>query len=49
MWIVEAQHEDRRRFIVCADEKLSAFAELERQVLTVKRASRRKVFGCACR
>jgi hypothetical protein len=35
IWIVEAQHDDRRRFIVRADEKLSAFAELERQVLTV--------------
>ena len=28
-------HRDERRSIVTADEKLSAFAELERQVLTV--------------
>jgi hypothetical protein len=27
--------DDRRRFVVRADEKLSAFVELERQVLTV--------------
>jgi hypothetical protein len=35
IWIVDAQRGDRRRFIVHADEKLSAFVELERQVLTV--------------
>jgi hypothetical protein len=28
-------HRDGRRFIVRADERLTAFAELERQVLTV--------------
>jgi len=32
---VAAQREDAGRFIVCADEKVSAFVELERQVLTV--------------
>jgi hypothetical protein len=35
IWIVDAQRGDRRRFIVTADQKLSAFVELERQVLTV--------------
>jgi hypothetical protein len=34
IWIADA-HRDGRRFIVRADEKLSAFVELERQVLTV--------------
>ena len=35
IWIVDAQHGDGRRFVVHADEKLSPFIELERQVLTV--------------
>jgi hypothetical protein len=35
IWIVDAHRDDGRRFVVHADEKLSAFAELERQVLTV--------------
>jgi hypothetical protein len=35
IWIVDAHRDDGRRFIVPADEKLSAFVELERQVLTV--------------
>jgi hypothetical protein len=34
IWIVDA-HRDGKRFIVHADEKLSAFVELERQALTV--------------
>jgi hypothetical protein len=34
IWIADA-HRDGKRFIVYADEKLSAFVELERQVLTV--------------
>ena len=34
IWIVDA-HRDGKRFIVRAGEKLSAFIELERQVLTV--------------
>jgi hypothetical protein len=34
-WIADAYRGDGRRFIVRADEKLSAFVELERQVLTV--------------
>jgi hypothetical protein len=32
---VAAEREDDGRFIVRADEKLTAFVELERQVLTV--------------
>jgi hypothetical protein len=35
IWIVDAHRNDGRRFIVRADEKLSAFVEPERQVLTV--------------
>jgi hypothetical protein len=35
IWIADAHRDDGRRFIVTADEKLSAFVELERQVLTV--------------
>jgi hypothetical protein len=35
IWIVDAHRDDGRRFIVRADELLSAFVELERQVLTV--------------
>ena len=35
IWIVDAHRDDGRRFIVHADEILTAFVELERQVLTV--------------
>jgi len=35
IWIGDAHRDDGRRFIVTADQKLSAFVELERQVLTV--------------
>ena len=35
IWIVDAYRGDGKRFIVHADAKLSAFVELERQVLTV--------------
>jgi hypothetical protein len=35
IWIVDAHRDDGRRFIVHADDKLGAFVELERQVLTV--------------
>jgi hypothetical protein len=35
IWIVDAHRDDGRRFIVHADEKLSAFVGIERQVLTV--------------
>ena len=35
IWIVDAYRDDRRRFIVHADDKLSAFVELEREALTV--------------
>jgi hypothetical protein len=35
IWITDAHRDDGKRFIVHADEKLSAFVELERQVLTV--------------
>jgi hypothetical protein len=34
-YAIPARRNDGRRFIVRADEKLSAFVELERQVLTV--------------
>ena len=35
IWIADAHRGDGKRFIVHADEKLSAFVELEREVLTV--------------
>ena len=35
IFVEDAHRGDRRRFIVHADEKLSAFVELDRQVLTV--------------
>jgi hypothetical protein len=35
LWIADAHRGDGRRFVVPADEKLNAFVELERQVLTV--------------
>jgi hypothetical protein len=35
IWIVDAHRDDGRRFVVRSDEILSAFVELERQVLTV--------------
>jgi len=35
IWIADAHRGDGRRFIVTADQKLSAFVELEGQVLTV--------------
>jgi hypothetical protein len=35
IWIVDAHRDDGRRFIVHAGEKLSAFVELEREVLTL--------------
>ena len=35
IWIADAHRGDGQRFVVHADEKLSAFVELERQVLTV--------------
>jgi len=35
IWIADAHRDDGNRFNVRADEKLSAFVELERQVLTV--------------
>jgi hypothetical protein len=34
-WIADAHCDDGKRFIVRADELLTAFVELERQVLTV--------------
>jgi hypothetical protein len=35
IWIADAHRDDGKRFIVHADEKLSAFVELGRKVLTV--------------
>jgi hypothetical protein len=35
IWIVDAHRDDGKRFVVHADDKLTAFVELERQVLTV--------------
>jgi hypothetical protein len=35
IWIVDAHRDDGKRFVVHADEKLSAFVELEREALTL--------------
>jgi hypothetical protein len=35
IWVVDEHRDNGKRFIVRADEKLTAFVELERQVLTV--------------
>ena len=35
IWMADAHRDDGKRFIVRADELLTAFVELERQVLTV--------------
>jgi hypothetical protein len=35
IWIVNAHRDDGRRFVVHSDEILTAFVELEREVLTV--------------
>jgi hypothetical protein len=35
IWIADAHRDDGKRFVVRADKKLSAFVELERQVLTM--------------
>jgi hypothetical protein len=35
IWIVDAHRDDGNRFIVHADDKLTAFVELEREALTV--------------
>jgi hypothetical protein len=35
IWIADAHRDNGKRFVVRAEEKLSAFVELERQVLTV--------------
>jgi hypothetical protein len=35
IWIADACRGDGKRFVVRADEKLTAFVELERQLLTV--------------
>ena len=38
IWIVDAHRDDGRRFIVHADEKLTAFMELEAVILNETRA-----------
>ena len=35
IWITDAHRDDGQRFVVHADDKLTAFVELEREVLTV--------------
>ena len=35
IWVADAHRGDGKRYVVLADEKLTAFLELERQVLTV--------------
>ena len=35
IWIADAHRDDGKRYVVPADEKLTGFLELERQLLTV--------------
>jgi hypothetical protein len=35
IWVADAHRGDGKRFVVHADDKLTAFVELERQALTV--------------
>jgi hypothetical protein len=35
IWIADAHRDDGERYVVRADEKLTAFVEIEREVLTV--------------
>ena len=35
-WIADAHRDDVKRFVVCADEKLTAFIELESAIRAVK-------------
>jgi hypothetical protein len=37
MWIVDAHRDDGQRFVVHADEKLTAFLELESAIRTLRR------------
>jgi hypothetical protein len=37
IWIVDAHRGDGKRFVVHADEKLTAFLELERAILRLRR------------
>ena len=45
IWIADAHRGDAKRFVVCADEELSAFVELERAIHQF--AVRLSLDGCA--
>ena len=50
IWIADAHRGDRKRFIVRADEKLTAFLELESAILQLrKRQSRCTSISVVCR
>ena len=51
IWIVDAHRDDGRRFVVRADEKLTAFVELERAIheFAVSLVSERPAQKRACR
>jgi hypothetical protein len=40
MWITDAHRDDRKRFVVRADEKLTAFLELESTILDQEQRKR---------
>jgi len=42
VWIADAHRDDGKRFVVCADEKLAAFAALESQLAVKGRISRKR-------
>ena len=42
IWIADAHRDDGKRFVVCADEKLAAFAALESQLAVKGRISRKR-------
>jgi hypothetical protein len=45
IWIADAHRGDAKRFVVCADEELTAFVELERAIHQF--AGRLSLNGCA--
>jgi hypothetical protein len=41
IWIADAQRDDGKRFVVRADEKLTAFVELESAILQLRKRQSR--------
>jgi len=52
IWIADAHRDDGKRFVVRADEKLTAFVELVSAILRLRRSfltSQREFFKTRCR